>query len=377
MSYPSQAQIDLEAFSSNLAAVRSRLDGQKLLAVVKADAYGHGMLACAREAVAQGADYLGVAQLAEALELRAAIGPGPRILAWIYAPGTPLAPAVAADIDITVSSFAALESVRAAAIAAGRPAVIQLKVDTAMSRGGFSLGDIAEAAKAAKELQDAGLVRVVGLWSHLSRADEPDCELTDIQVERFEQARAAVARAGLDIEIHHLAASGGILWHPHTHYDMVRPGIILYGVSPAANIATARELGLKAVMTLSAPVILDRPVPEGTGVSYGHIERTASATRLGLVPLGYADGIPRSASACAPVVIAGDRTRVFGRVCMDQFVVELPKGARVGDRAYLFGDAGEGLPTADEWGEACATVGYEIVTRLGPRVPRVYVGASE
>ncbi len=374
MEYPSLAEIDLDALGANLRTVRSGLDGQKVLAVVKADAYGHGRTPCARAALAAGADFLGVAQLAEALELRADLGPHPRILAWIYGPDADLAPAVAADIDITVSTFAALDAVALAARTTGRRARIQLKVDTAMSRGGFALEDLAEAATRARRLETEGLVRVVGLWSHLARADEPACGLTEIQVERFEQARAASARAGLDIELHHLAASGGTLWHPSTHYDMVRPGIVLYGLSPEPAIASAAELGLQAVMTLSAPVVLDRRVPAGTGVSYGHTAHAGSPARLGLIPLGYADGIARSASNSAPLSIAGARTRILGRVCMDQFVVELPEAAAVGDDAVLFGDAAAGVPTADEWGAACGTIGYEIVTRLGPRIERRYLG---
>lgn len=377
MPYPSTALVDLEALAGNLRAIRSRLDGEKILAVVKADAYGHGLVPCARAALAEGAHYLGVAQLAEALDLRRAIGSQPRILAWIYAPSDDLAPAVAAEIDLTISSFAALDAVADAARRENTTAAIHLKVDTAMSRGGFPLDAIGEAARAARALEQAGLVRVVGLWSHLARADEPGSDLTATQVARFEEARAAVARAGVDIELHHLAASSGILWHPETHYDMVRPGIVMYGISPAPEVATAAELGLTAVMTLSAPVILDREVPAGTGVSYGHTAHTSAPATLGLVPLGYGDGIPRAASNRAPLVVAGERTHVLGRVCMDQCVIELPASARVGEKAILFGDAAAGLPTADDWGAACDTIGYEIVTRLGSRVERVYTGGAQ
>ena len=220
MTYPAVADIDLDAFAANLARVRSVSNAPHLMAIVKADAYGHGRLRCAQVAVREGADYLGVAQLGEALTLRQEIGAGPRIMAWIYAHDADLAPAVEADIDLSIGSFAALDAIEKAARATGKTARIHLKVDTAMVRGGFDLAELPEAAARTRALEQAGLVHTVGLWSHLARADEPECDLTATQVERFEQARTIAARAGLDIELHHLAASAGILWHPNTHYDI-------------------------------------------------------------------------------------------------------------------------------------------------------------
>ena len=370
--YPARADIDLAALRHNLGVFREAVNGQKIMAIVKADAYGHGRAECARAAVAQGAEFLGVAQLGEALALREEVGPGPRILAWIYATGAPLEEALHADLDISVGAFWALEEVALAAAHTGIPARVHLKVDTGMSRGGFALADLADAATRSARYAAEGRFDVVGLWSHLARADEIGADFTDTQVQRFEEARAVVARAGLDIELHHLAASAGTLWHPETHYDMVRPGIGLYGLSPNVERATASELGLRAVMTLSSTLIVDRTVPPGTGVSYGHTAVTDSVTRLGVVPLGYEDGIDRKASNIAPLVINGAPSRIIGRVCMDQFVVTLPEGAAAGDTAWLFGDASVGLPTADYWATATDTIGYEVVTRLGARVPRHY-----
>ncbi len=377
MSYPARADIDLDAFRANLSVARAAAATSKVMAIVKADAYGHGRAECARAALAEGADYLGVAQLGEALELRREVGAGPRILTWIYAPMAPVQDAIEADIDLSVGALWALDAVVAAARALGRPARIHLKVDTGMSRGGFCPEDVPDVASIVRAHELAGDVVVVGLWSHLARADEPGGEFTDTQVTRFERARADVARAGIEIKLHHLAASSGTLWHPETHYDMVRPGICLYGLSPNPAWATAAELGLRAAMTLSATMIVDREVEAGTGISYGHIAVTEARTRLGVVPLGYGDGIDRKASNVAPVVVGGQRTRVIGRVCMDQFMVSLPGGVGAGDTAWLFGDAGAGLPTADDWGEAIGTIGYEVVTRLGARVPRNYHGSVE
>ncbi|MCI1676177.1 MAG: alanine racemase [Ancrocorticia sp.] len=370
--YPARADIDLAAFAHNLNVVRQSLDGQKIMAIVKADAYGHGRVECARTAIAHGADYLGVAQLGEAIELRKELGAGPRILAWIYAPGAPLAEAIRDGVDISVGAWWALDEVEKAAAQVGAPARVHLKVDTGMARGGFPLAEIPDAAQRLQKLERGGDVVVVGLWSHLARADEPGGTFTDVQVERFEEARVAAAKAGLDIELHHLAATAGALWHPKARYDMVRPGIALYGLSPNPAWATARQLGLTAVMTLSGDVIVDRMVPSGTGISYGHTFITDKPMRVGVVPLGYEDGIDRKASNTAPLVINGQPACIVGRVCMDQFVTSLPDGAKPGDTAYLFGDEAAGLPTADDWAEAMGTIGYEVVTRLGARVPRVY-----
>ncbi|MGO1590645.1 MAG: alanine racemase [Ancrocorticia sp.] len=372
--FPARADIDLDAIAANLGVVREAVDGQKLMGVVKADAYGHGRAECAGALVSAGVDYLGVAQVAEAVALRDDVGPEPAILSWIYAPGADLREALAAGIELSVGAFWAIEQVADAARAVGATAKVHLKVDTGMARGGFNLWDLAEAAKDVRALVAEGVVVLQGLWSHLARADDVECGLTEIQVDRFEQARAIVKDAGLSPVLCHLAASGGALWHPGARYDMVRPGIVLYGLSPNPDYRTASQIGLKAAMTLSADLIVDREVPGGTGVSYGHTAHTEGRTRLGVVPLGYADGIDRKASNAAPLVISGERTQIMGRVCMDQFVVRLPDEVRAGDRAWLFGDAGQGLPTADDWAGVMGTIGYEVVTRLGARVPRRYHG---
>ncbi|OAP86577.1 alanine racemase [Peptidiphaga gingivicola] len=369
--YPAEARIDLSAIRSNLSSVREAAGEAAVLAVVKADAYGHGRAEVAR-ALAPAADYLGAAQLGEALALREEVGPGPRILTWIFAPGAPLAQALRADVELSAGAFWAIDEIARAARETGTTAKVHLKVDTGMARGGFNLADVAEASRRLRALQADGLLAVVGLWSHLARADEPESGATERQIERFEQARAAARSEGIEPEILHLAASGGALWHPAARYDMVRPGIVLYGLSPNPEVATARELGLTPAMELSASLILERGVPAQTPISYGHTEKTEAPTRLGVVPLGYGDGIPRAASGVGPVSVGGVRTRIRGRVCMDQFVVDVPEAATAGDTAFLFG-AGD-LPSADEWAQACGTIGYEIVTRLGARVPRRYHG---
>ena len=367
--YAARADISLTAIKNNLETVKEVAGGTSILGVVKADAYGHGRGEVAN-AIKDDVDFLGAAQLAEAMCLREEVGPQPRVLAWIYAPGAPLADALRADIDLSVGADWAIAEIEAACRATGLTARLHLKVDTGMARGGFNVHDVPAAAAKLRTLEVEGLVRVVGLWSHLARADEPESGATEAQIAKFEVAREFARAAGLAVEICHIAASAGALWHPAARYDMVRPGIVLYGLSPNPEIATSEHLGLTPAMELSGQIIVDREVEEGVGISYGHTEVTRVPSRLGVVPLGYGDGIPRAASSTAPVEVDGVRTRIRGRVCMDQFVVGLPDTVSAGERAILFG-AGD-LPSADDWAQACGTINYEIVTRLGARVPRRY-----
>uniref|UniRef100_UPI00404B8D55 alanine racemase n=1 Tax=Georgenia sp. M64 TaxID=3120520 RepID=UPI00404B8D55 len=373
--HPARAVVDLGAVAGNVAALRGAAPTAEMMAVVKADAYGHGLLPVARTAVAAGATWLGVAQLEEALLLRAGL-PGPRILTWLYAPGAPLHLALTADLDLSASAPWAVREVAAAARATGRTARVHLKVDTGMGRGGArpeAFGDLVDAARRAEA---EGTIEVVGIWSHLACADEVDSPVTAAQTEAFAAAVAAAEAAGLRPQVRHLAASSGTLFHPATHFDLVRPGIAVYGLSPAPEVAGAEALGLRPAMRLEARLTLVKPAPAGTAVSYGHTERTTTDTHLGVVPLGYGDGIPRAASSAGPVQVAGRRLRVTGRVCMDQVVLDLgPDGGAVaeGDVAVLFGEGRAGEPTADDWARVCGTISYEIVTRLGARVPRHYL----
>ena len=376
--YPARAVIDHAAIRANVERLRAAAGRVEVMVVVKADAYGHGGVPVARTALAAGATWLGVAQLGEALALRAA-GIDAPLLTWLYAPGAPLAAAVAAEIDISASAPWALDELAAAARAAGRPARVHLKVDTGMARGGARPeaweGLVAHAARLAAE----GTVDIVGVWSHLARGDEPDQPTTDRQVEVFTAALAVAERAGLRPSLRHLAASSGTLLHPSTHFDLVRPGIAVYGHSPAPDVADAVELGLRAAMRLEADVVLTKDLPAGVPVGYGHTFTTPVPGRLALLPLGYADGIPRHASNTAPVQVGPHRSRVAGRVSMDQIVVHLPDGADVsaGDVAVLFGDARDGHPTAQDWAAAVGTISYEIVTRLSNRVPRVHLSPED
>lgn len=373
---PATALIDTAALSANVRALREHAPGAALMAVVKADGYGHGLLTSARAAQAGGADWLGVAQLAEAIALRDA-GIAGRLFSWLHVPGTDFAAALERDIDLSASAPWALEEIAAAADATGRTARVHLKVDTGLGRNGAFGDDFLDLVMAARRLEAGGAVSVVGVWSHLAYADEPEHPTVRHQREVFEEAVRAAERAGCRLEVRHLANSAATLTNSAVHYDLVRPGIAVYGLSPVPRVGGPAAFGLTPVMTLTARLANVKRVPGGQGVSYGHTYTTPGETVLGLVPLGYADGIPRGASNVGPVAVCGQRHTVAGRVCMDQFVLDLgpDSTARPGDEVVVFG-ADEAGPTAQDWADATGTISYEIVTRIGARVPRVLAGTA-
>ncbi|NJQ03258.1 alanine racemase [Streptomyces zingiberis] len=369
-----RAEIDLGAIRANVRALRDRAPGAELMAVVKSDAYGHGALPCARAARAAGAAWLGTATPQEALALRAAGDTG-RLLCWLWTPGGPWREAIEADVDVSASAGWALREIVAAARASGRTARVHLKADTGLGRGGCPPHDWAELVAAARAAEAEGVLRVTGLWSHFACADEPGHPSIGAQLDVFRSALATAERAGLRPEVRHMANSPALLTLPEAHFDLVRSGISLYGVSPGPEVGHSADFGLRPAMTLAGRLASVKRVPGGHGVSYGHHYVTPGPTTLALVPLGYADGIPRHASGTGPVLVGGKWRTVAGRVAMDQFVVDLGGDtAAAGDDAVLFGPGDAGEPTAQDWAVAASTIAYEIVTRIGTRVPRVYVG---
>jgi alanine racemase len=358
-----EARIRLEALGGNVELLKRTVAPSRLMAVVKADAYGHGMLPVARTAIEAGADWLGVADLDEALALREA-GIGAPVLAWLHGASPDFRVAAAAGVDVGVSTRAQLDA------AADAGATVHLKLDTGLSRNGFTAAEAPAAFARAVELERAGRLRVRGLMSHLSGASPDDDEAQRLAFERLAgEARAA----GLEPELRHLGSSLAALAQPDSRLDLVRVGIALYGLSPDASIDPV-QLGLRPVMQLVSEVVGVRRVPAGTAVSYGYTQRTDRETTLALVPLGYADGIPRHASGRAEVMIGGVRHPQLGRIAMDQFVVDVGDAeVHIGDEVVVWGDPAGGAPSADDWGDAAGTIGYEVVTRIGPRVPRVPV----
>ena len=375
-----EAVVDLAALRGNVRALRARIGSAAVMSVVKADAYGHGMVPCARAALEAGATWLGTSIPEEALELRAAgiTAEQARILCWLWTPDSPWARTVAADIDISVSGEWALRRVVDAVRATGHPARIHLKADTGLGRNGAQPHDWADLVRAARAAEAEGLLTVSGVWSHFACADEPGHPSIEAQLVRFHEALAEAEAAGLRPEVRHMANSPATLLLPQAHFDLVRPGLAQYGLSPFPEVGGPAEFGLRPVMTLRARLASVKTVPAGHGVSYGHTYSTATDTTLALVPLGYADGVPRHASGAGPVWLGGKWHTVAGRVAMDQFVVDLAGDlAEVGDEVVLFGPGDRGEPTAEDWARASGTIAYEIVTRIGPRVPRRYTGVTE
>ena len=382
-SYPARAVVDLAAIRSNVQSLAAHAPTAQVMAVVKADAYGHGLVPAATAAVAGGAAWLGAAQVPEALALRAAGISGPRILTWLYAPGAPLREAIEADVDLSVATPWALDEVVAAARAAGRTARIHLKVDTGLGRNGLNATDYAALLPDALRAEAEGAVRLVGVWSHLAFADEPGHAVVRDQEVAFAAAVRLAEDAGARLEVRHLANSAATLTNPSIHYDLVRPGIAVYGLSPVPQLGGPDDFGLVPAMTLEAPLVNVKAWPAGAGMSYAHQYVTERDTVLGVVPLGYADGVPRHASGTqsapgGPLFVGGRWLGVAGRVCMDQVVVDLGPGAteQAGDRVVLFGTGADGGPTAQDWARAAGTISYEIVTRVGPRVPRAHIDSQ-
>jgi alanine racemase len=371
-----QARVDLAAVRHNVAMLaEGAAGGAGVMAVVKADGYGHGLVPTARAAAQGGAAWLGVAFLEEALALRAAAIDLP-ILAWLTTPGEDVRPAVAAGIDLGVYSLAELAAAAAAARTTGVTARVQLKADTGLSRGGAQPADWPELCEAAAKAEADGAVKVSGLWSHFAFADGgADHPTNNRQTAVFREALDIAARAGLEPEVRHLANSAATLTAPATHFDLVRPGLAVYGLSPVPDIGSPADLGLRPAMTLLSTVALTKRVPAGAGVSYLHRYVTSKPTSLALVPLGYADGVPRSATNLAQVQLRGRRRTIAGTVCMDQFVLDVgDDDVDAGDDVVLFGPGTGGEPTAQEWADWLGTINYEIVTRVGARVPRTYTG---
>jgi alanine racemase len=365
--------VDLDAIAANTAALRERV-GRPLMAVVKADGYGHGLVPAARAALAGGADALGVAVLEEALALRAAGVPAP-LLAWLHTPGTDYAAALTADVELSVNAEWALAEVVAAARATGRTARVHLFADTGLSREGATEADWPGLVAAAARAQADGEVAVVGLWSHMAYADAPTHPTIGAQVRVFEEAVAMARAAGLTGARLHLANSAATVALPETWYDMVRPGIAVYGLDPLGGDPAAH--GLRPAMTVRASAALTKRVPAGVGVSYGHTYFPETETTLLLVPVGYADGVPRAAGNRAPVLAAGAHRTIAGRVCMDQFVLDVGDAqVRAGDEVVLWGPGDRGEPTAQDWADAVDTIHYELVTRIGGRFTRRYVGSA-
>jgi alanine racemase len=368
------AVVDLGLLADNVATLRERT-GTALMAVVKADAYGHGLVPCAQAALSGGATWLATALLSEAIALRDAGVTAPT-LAWLNTIDDRFPECIGRGIDLGINSTESLGRIVQAAQQVGKRARVHIKVDTGLSRNGVTMFDLDSLIM--ELLRERAHIDVVGVMSHFAYADEPTNPTIARQADQFAVAIDKLTAAGFDLEVKHLSNSAATLGLPETYFNLVRPGVAMYGISPGEGVGTPESLDLRPVMTLKSTVALVKHVPAGTGVSYAHQYHTTRDTHLALVPVGYADGLPRAASNKGQVLLRGEKLTVAGRICMDQFVLDVgDSNVRVGDEVVIFGDATRGEPTAEDWGRAADTIGYEIITRIGPRVVRRHINAPE
>ena len=366
------AEINLSAIGDNLKLIKGKTNAQ-VLAVVKADAYGHGLIQVGKAAEAAGANWLGTALLEEGIALRNN-GIKVPIISWLTPLGEDFKTAINLDIDLSISSIELLTEVISAGKVVKKIPRVHIEVDTGMSRGG--VGDdwqifLTELSKTVK----ANEINIIGIWSHFARADEPGQAMNQEQLNTFEDRIKSASDVGIKPEFIHIANSAAALTNNSAHKNIIRWGIGLYGLSPDINnMGDSKSLKLKPAMRLKAKLHLVKAVKAGVSVGYGGTAITKSDTKLGVVTLGYADGVPRNANNLAGVFVDGKRAPLIGRVSMDQFVVELGinSSAKTGDEVIVFGDGSSGEYTADEWAKASGTINYEIVTRIGSRVPRIY-----
>ena len=366
------AEINLSAIADNLKLIKGKTNAQ-VLAVVKADAYGHGLIQVGKAAEAAGANWLGTALLEEGIALRNN-GIKVPIISWLTPLGEDFKTAINLDIDLSISSIELLTEVISAGKVVKKIPRVHIEVDTGMSRGG--VGDdwnllLTELSKAVK----ANEINIIGIWSHFARADEPGQAMNQEQLNTFEDRIKSASDVGIKPEFIHIANSAAALTNNGAHKNIIRWGIGLYGLSPDINnLGDSKSLKLKPAMRLKAKLHLVKAVKAGVSVGYGGTAITKSDTKLGVVTLGYADGVPRNANNLAGVFVDGKRAPLIGRVSMDQFVVDLGinSSAKTGDEVIVFGDGSSGEYTADEWAKASGTINYEIVTRIGSRVPRIY-----
>lgn len=366
-----EAVVDLGAIAHNVQVLREHAGSAQVMAVVKADGYGHGATPVARAALAAGAAELGVATLDEAIALRRDGITAP-VLAWLHAPGTDFAPALAADVQIAVSSVRQLDEVLDATARTGQAATVTVKVDTGLNRNGVTAAEYPAMLSALQRAVADNSIHLRGLMSHLVYGDDPENPVNDLQAQRFADMLAEASRQGVRYDVAHLSNSPSAMTRPDLAYDMVRPGIAVYGLSP---IPERGDMGLRPAMTLKCSVAMVKSVHAGEGVSYGHTWIADRDTTLALLPVGYADGVYRMLSGRIDAMINGRLRRSVGRICMDQFVVDLgpgPVDVTEGDEAILFGPGTAGEPTAQDWADLLGTIHYEVVTSPRGRVARTY-----
>lgn len=366
-----EAVVDLGAVQHNVRLLREHAGRAQVMAVVKADGYGHGATQVARAALAAGAAELGVATVDEALALRADGITAP-VLAWLHPPGIDFGPALLAGVEIAVSSGRQLDELLDAVRRTGKTATVTVKVDTGLNRNGVAPAQYPSLLAALRQAVAEDAIRLRALMSHLVYADQPDNPINDVQAQRFTDMLAQARNEGLRFEVGHLANSSATMSRPDLAFDLVRPGVAVYGLSPVPDLG---DMGLLPAMTVKCVVALVKSIRAGEGVSYGHTWIAARDTNVALLPIGYADGVFRALGGRLQVMINGRRRPGVGRICMDQFLVDLGPGqpdVAEGDEAILFGPGTRGEATAQDWADLLGTIHYEVVTSPRGRITRTY-----
>lgn len=369
--YRVQAKVDLSAIRHNVSQIRKKLKKDtKLMVIVKADAYGHGAVPVAKALDEDGIDAYGVAIIEEAIELREA-GITKPLLILGYTPKEQYSLVVAYDVIQTVFQYEMAEALSREAFSQGKTARIHIKLDTGMSRIGFS--DTGESIEVIKRIAALDGIRIEGLFSHFAKADEADKASTSLQLKRFLDFADLLEQEGINIPIRHIANSAGIIDYPEAECNMVRCGIATYGIYPS-DLVNQKEIRLIPAMELKTHVIFVKEVEAGVGVSYGSTYVTKKKTKIATIPVGYADGYSRNLSNLGKVIIHGQFVPIIGRICMDQFMVDVTgiEDVRQGDTVTLFGRDGDNKISIEELAAWSHSFHYELVCTIGKRIPRVY-----
>ena len=367
--HPTCVHVNLEAFRHNIRCVRSYCgESVRIMAIVKANAYGHGVVKLCRVAIAEGVEYLGVARAEEALEIRRE-GIDHPVLVFEITPGNHVAAALSENIELTIAEPGAADAISATAAKLGKSARVHLKVDTGMGRLGLPF---ASAPAVIEEILRRPHLELVSVYSHFATSEEPDTSFAREQLSRFRQVLDDLGKRRIEVPIRHMANSGAVICMPEAHFEMVRPGIMLYGYPPARNLS--EHFPVRPVMSLVSKVSMIKQVEAGTPVSYGRRYVAPRRTFIATVPAGYADGFPRLLTGRASALIRGERYPVAGTICMDHIMVDLGErtGCKVGDEVTLIGKGGAQSITAWDIAGTIGTIPYEITSLIPPRVRRVF-----
>jgi alanine racemase len=363
---PTWAEINLDNLEFNFNQVKKLLSGTtSVMVTIKADAYGHGLIPVARKLVSCGVDYFGVASIDEGIKLRQARISVPVLVLGMILKDD-IEPLFRYGLTATVCSQEFARALNFKAKSLGKRVNVHVKVDTGMGRLGVLESD---AFKLVREIHKLKFINIEGIFTHFAFADL-DKEFTLHQIDLFNRLIAKLHKEGIDIPLFHAANSMGVINFKNSHFNMVRPGLVVYGLNPVENL----PIRLKPVLSLKTKIVYFKRVPKGYGISYGHEYITKNNTTIVTLPIGYGDGYPRNLSNSAPVLIRGRRFRISGRVCMDQIMVDVGRlKVRIGDEVVLIGRQGKNKITAEELARLAATIPYEIACGLGSRIPRIYI----